>query len=653
MALLFGRKVDDTDTAVVSSTLSRPDTQPVERPHLAPVAVSNEVAARVATTSDTTLQAVEIIKTAPEESAQPQQGRGHAAKESIEEILVKLGANPKYVKEAIKRKADTGESLPVVVRDMGLVSQEMVAKAIAQSAGYRYFSREDAEVLDLEVAAKLLKTMGSMKNFNFTDFIPIGIKEDGGLEIAVDSQDRANEARNTFIAFRPSIVIASAQTILFTYRRYFARTEEEFKKTVEKYLSDAALQKLGENGPVTFMLLCSLLRHACYVGASDIYLWPTKCVGKIALKIDGKGQHFATLRPAVYVAMMTLLMGSCKLTDALKLGPQEAKIEFPSAPDEIKSAFKDIFSRFHFRMEAVMSPDGMSTSAVIRVNDSQGTETDFSSLPFDEDARELILSNITAPTGLILVTGPTGSGKTTTLYSTLREINPIERRTFSVEYPIEYRNGMWIQHELPRPKDLGDGKKQTEGEIAREYLKALLRSAPDVILLGEVRDDLELVKTLLAAANTGHLVFTTLHTNSAAKAILRLLELGASREALAAVLRLAIAQRLLAKLCEHCKKPDERPATRKLLTENGIEVATPFRHTGCSHCGDTGYRGRRMIYEILDARRVREHIERGESISKIEAEGITRTETMWHRGLQLVAAGVTSVDELLVKTDRE
>ena len=572
------------------------------------------------------------------------------AGEPLESILIALGAKREYVREAIKRKNETYESLPVIVRDMGLVSQEMVAKAIAYHTGYEYFSLADADAMDLTDVKKLQEIIDNISKFHYGGYILAGFNNKGGVQIAVDTQERVNEARNLFFDYQPSIVIASGQTILKIYRKHFANTELAFKAAIAAY--HLALQggTLTDEPGLVFRVIGTLLRHACYAGASDVFIWATRKVGQIGLKIDGKGSIFTVLKNETFDSTMELLISSCGLSEAIKQGPQEVKIEFAGSPPDIRAEFDDIFGRFHFRMEAVMSPAGKK-NVVIRINDGQSTETDFTSLPFDPGAREIILRNVHAPTGLVLITGPTGSGKTTTMYSILREINPIQRRVFTVENPIEYHNGMWIQHELPRPKMDGN-KRQTEGDIGREYLKALLREAPDVILWGEVRDDPELVKTLLAAANTGHLVVTSLHTNSAPKAILRLLELGANRDALASVLRLVIAQRLVAKLCEHCKVPDTRAETIKTFKEHHIHQFNPCVAVGCPHCGDLGYRGRQMIYEIMPANNVRQLIEEGASISKIEQEGVSKTETIWYRGLNLVADGVTSIDELMIRADR-
>lgn len=628
---------------------SRPS--PAVGTQTASMATTAASAAALSTTVPPTINHVrpEGIQREHEPNPAGEKTQSELAGAPLEDILIALGARREYVREALKRKVETHEPLPVIVRDMGLVSQEMVARAIAWHTGYEYFSQTDAEAMDIAEAVRLQTILQQVK-FHYSGFIVVGFNAKGGVLIAVDTQERVNEARNLFFDYQPSVVIASGQTILKIYRKHFANTEQAFKVAIMAYQSAMQRGTLTDEPGLVFRLIGTLLRHACYAGASDVFIWSTRRVGQIGLKIDGKGSIFTALRNEVFESVMELLISSCGLSEAIKVGPQETKVEFAGSPPDIRAEFEDVFGRFHFRMEAVMSPTGKK-NVVIRINDGQSSETDFASLPFDAMSRDSILKHIHAPTGLVLVTGPTGSGKTTTMYSILREINPIQRRVFTVENPIEYHNGMWIQHELPRPKMDGN-RRQTEGDVGREYLKALLREAPDVILWGEVRDDPELVKTLLAAANTGHLVVTSLHTNSAPKAVLRLLELGANRDALASVLRLVIAQRLVAKLCNQCKTPDTRPETVRTFKEHHIHQFSPYIAVGCPHCGELGYRGRQMIYEIMPATNVRQLIEEGASISRIELEGVQRTETIWYRGLNLVASGVTSMDELMIRADR-
>jgi type IV pilus assembly protein PilB len=241
-----------------------------------------------------------------------------------------------------------------------------------------------------------------------------------------------------------------------------------------------------------------------------------------------------------------------------------------------------------------------------------------------------------------LVTGPTGSGKTTTLYAVLKRIDPVERSVQSIENPIEYRHGLWQQYELRKDN-------QNEGEEYNKWLKALLRNAPDVILVGEVRDA-KVAQILLDAANTGHLAFATLHTNNAAMALARLKALALDMNTLASVLVGILAQRLVRILCIRCCVPDDSDETAQALDVPYLADGTLNPHRagdGCEYCDFTGYRGRRMVYEILEVdARVQTLIEKDSTPSTIARAGIAADRTMWACGLKLVASGATSLEEL-------
>ncbi|PZP48865.1 MAG: hypothetical protein DI596_16025, partial [Azospira oryzae] len=241
----------------------------------------------------------------------------------------------------------------------------------------------------------------------------------------------------------------------------------------------------------------------------------------------------------------------------------------------------------------------------------------------------------------------TGSGKTTTLYAMLKGIDPETSSIQSIEFPVEYRHGLWMQYEVPVVAE-------DEGTEMAKRLKGLLRNAPNVILIGEIRDE-GVARIALDAAHTGHLVFSTLHTNSAPSALLRLRRLGVGGEDLASALLGILAQRLVRRLCTRCREPDERPETAGLLkSEAGPTIAFRARDGGCPACGGTGYRGRRVINELLHAStRVRELIERGATVGEIERNGIVEGGSMWNMGLRLVAAGETSIDEIMRVTRPE
>lgn len=562
-------------------------------------------------------------------------------RENIGAILIRMGVKEKHVLAAMARQKVTHEPLPVIARDMGLVSGEKIAEAVAIHLGVNYFEPGQADTLDLVEMAELKELVRK-----FAGYVPVGRNEKGGVLIAIPSQEFENQARNAFADHCPSVCVASERTIQKVYRLFFARTAEAFDDLAGQVARTLAARHTDSDaGGSVQQLLCNLLRHACYIGASDIYLWRTELAGTIKIKVDGTGQIFRTLTLDVFDRLVNTLVLNSGKADALRNEPQECKVDVPS--EAIKKEYEDVFGRYTFRMELVQDPVTGFRNAVIRANDSQAAEVDFPALGFERGVAHSLRRWSDAPTGMILVTGPTGSGKTTTLYSLMREIDPIDRAVFSIEKPVEYRHGSWIQHDMPRAVD--------EGVAARTLLKALLREAPDVILIGELRDDPELVKTALAAANTGHLVFATLHTNSAPRAVMRLTEIGAPHEVLAAVLKGALAQRLVGVLCPHCKSHDSRPET---LAELGVTFLTgldktPFVANGCEHCGFTGFRGRRMIYEIMDGERVRHLIESRAHISEIERVGIPPGQSMWSRGLRLVASGVTSIDELIRRVDRD
>lgn len=558
----------------------------------------------------------------------------------IAKILMELGVHKKHVIAAIERQRVTRDPLHVVARDLGLVSSEKIAEAIARAYGYDYFGPDQTDKLDMVVVEQLKSLME-----DFRGYVPIGMNEKGGIVIAIPSIELETAARNAFHKHAPTICIASERTIQRVYRLYFAATEKAFEEATEGVKRAIQSGEDEDSADQVQRLICALLRHACYMGASDIYIARTERAGTIKIKVDGKGQIFKSLELDVFERLInTLVMNSGK-ADQLRTAPQDTSVSILSAA--VKADYDDIFSRYTFRMELVQDPVTSHKNAVIRVNDSQAAEVDFSVMGFDRKTDSLLRKYSNSPTGLVLVTGPTGSGKTTTLYALMREIDPIDRAVFTIERPVEYRHGSWIQHELPKAAD--------EGTSARIMLKALLREAPDVILVGELRDDPELVKTTLAAANTGHLVFATLHTNSAAKAVMRLTEIGAPHDVLAAVLKGVLAQRLVGVLCPHCKTPDERPETMQELNRPHLASTKkkPYRKVGCEHCGFSGFRGRKMIYEIMDGDRIRSLIEKRAPSSEIEKHGIDPGQSLWARGLSLVAQGITSMDELAIRADRD
>jgi len=285
------------------------------------------------------------------------------------------------------------------------------------------------------------------------------------------------------------------------------------------------------------------------------------------------------------------------------------------------------------------SPTLHGESVVLRVLDRQEVSLDFTALGFDQDVQRTLRESLHRPYGVVLVTGPTGSGKTTTLYAALKEINSPERKILTVEDPVEYAlDG--VNQVAIRPQ-IGLGFAQT--------LRSFLRQDPDILLVGEIRDR-ETAEIAIQAALTGHLLLSTLHTNTAAGAITRLLDMGIDDYLMASTLHVIIGQRLVRKLCPVCRQsytPGTELCSRLAVVPDAYEVWYAAR--GCTQCRGTGFRGRTTILEILPmSEPVRASILARTDAHRIEAVAVAGgMRTMMQHGIERVRSGVTTVEEVL------
>lgn len=554
----------------------------------------------------------------------------------MQQILLEMGVKPMHVQIALRRADETHEPLAQIMRDFGFLSGEQVAIAVARNINLEYFPIEKLDHIDRQ-------HIKDLKMDTFQRFVPVGRDpQTDRLLVAVPDLACTNAAQNTFLREKLRFVVASEHTIQSVYRKYFAKTELAFDKAVEAFTQSTRMsRRLDEEDELSSRhmrdVFFALLRHSCYSGASDLYLYRSEYVGIVKLKINGIGSIFRTVSLELFDRLLTKLVAENVKAEDLRIRPKESVVEF-SAED--KEANPDITDRFGFRLELTQSRD--IRNAVIRILDKNSSATDLDRLGFDPLTYEAIARVSRSSVGFFLVTGPTGSGKTTSLYAILKSIDPVERSIQSIENPIEYKHGLWQQYEVR--KDSTD-----EGAEYNEWLKALLRNAPDVILVGEVRDK-DVANICLNAANTGHLVFATLHTNNAVLSLARLKSLEVDQDVLGSVLLGILAQRLIRTVCQDCCTPDDSEQTRALLKEDylkGIKFAPVKAGKGCANCDFTGYRGRRMIYELLEMTpTVREAIETNKPPSVIASKGMTADRTMYANALRLVAQGITSTDEL-------
>lgn len=556
------------------------------------------------------------------------------AQVGMDQRLRKLGVKESHIRAALQFAAATGTSLTRVVLDLGLISAETMAQALADENNRQYFPQERVDRIDPS-------QLDMLSVAEFSGYVPAGRME-GRLLVAVAEPEKILEAQTRWQTYRVEVVIASPRTIETIYRRHFARTEEAFRQSVLQWEERQRLARGADaqDGNEVEWIYGRLIRHACYVGANDIFLHKTLAgVGKVKLHVNGVGHLFAAIKEDLFDKVLNKLVSENSNADALARAPQEANVGIIGG---LKEAFSDITDRYSFRLQLNQGRTHSEREAVVRILDRQAEQADFHALGFDEQVERQLLQYSRSSTGLVVVCGPTGSGKTTSLYAMMKKIDPIERSIRTIEKPIEYRHSMW--HQMEVPADVA------EGEGVRIMLNATLRMAPHVILMGEIREDLDVANRVISAAFTGHLVYTTLHVTEAALAITRLRHIGVTSENLAAALRGVLAQRLVQVLCPDCRAVDAREETqaerRRSAWLSDIEW-NPMRGVGCSRCGWSGFRGRRIIYELLDIDRdVRDLVERGATAREIARAGVPPGRSIWACGLRLVARGVTSIDEL-------
>ena len=372
-----------------------------------------------------------------------------------------------------------------------------------------------------------------------------------------------------------------------------------------------------------------LLQYAFENRASDIHMEPRRGLGRIRLRIDGELHEIYQLPDNVFAAVCSRLkiLAGCNLVERRR--PQDGRIKSVSPEGR----------EVELRLSTL--PTAFGEKLVLRIFDPGLVIQGMGELGLDAEQLQSWEGLCSAPHGLVLVTGPTGSGKTTTLYSTLRALSSPRRNICTVEDPIE----------LIEPRI---NQTQVNPQVGLEFadgLRALLRQDPDIIMVGEIRDQ-ETAEVALQAALTGHLVLATLHTNTAVGAVVRLLELGAPAYLLRATLLGVLAQRLVRKLCKHCKKPlsDETiPARWSILDVPLPAPKTVHSSVGCLECRETGYYGRMGLYEVLVAdKNFRSAIRESAEIGTLEqAARDSGVRSLRHAGAVAVQSGHTSLDEVM------
>ncbi|GAP74607.1 general secretion pathway protein E [Pseudoalteromonas sp. SW0106-04] len=394
---------------------------------------------------------------------------------------------------------------------------------------------------------------------------------------------------------------------------------------------EARLRELASEAP-TVNLLNSLITKALTRNASDMHLEPHKGYFRVRFRIDGVLHEVDSLAPKMQLPITTRLKILSGMDIAEKRRPQDGKIEVRIANQEL-----DI------RVSALPLNEG--ESIVLRFLRKDSIRYDMSVLGLSEDTQSLVLEDLAKTTGVMLLTGPTGSGKTTTLYTFLNELNSEDVKIITLEDPVEYQLE-------------GVNQVQVKSDIGFDFaagLRSIVRQDPDIIMVGEIRDA-ETARIALQSALTGHLVFSTVHTNDAASAYTRLLDLGVEEFLLNAALLSVVAQRLARRLCPHCSVPDENAPKlldkypiQKVASNAGITTLDIRKAVGCEHCNGTGYKGRIAINEYLRCdETIKSYSKNEQFIQKAQQHNASLARrNLLEDGFFKVISGVTTVDEVL------
>ena len=516
-------------------------------------------------------------------------------------------------------QAETGERFESVVTRLGLVSEQALAGAFAKESGLRLLSAADlpsAAIPDAQPSAAFLREQRAL---------PVAMEE-GRLILALANPFDDFAAQALGFVFRSPVtrVVALPSDIEAAIDRLYGVADIGAAAASGADEDDLErLRDLVSDAPV-IRAVNRLISDAVDVRASDIHVEPAEDRVVIRFRVDGE----LIEQPALAAAMRSALVSRIKVMAELNIAerrlPQDGRMRVAVRGHEID-------------LRVATAPSIQGESVVMRILDRSNLALDFQTLGFDEGLAQRLRGALQRPYGIILVTGPTGSGKTTTLYAALSELNTGKRKILTVEDPIEYRLPGVIQTQV----------NSGIGLTFSTALRSFLRQDPDVMMVGEIRD-LETAQIAVQAALTGHMILSTLHTNTAAGAITRLLDMDVEPFLLTSTLTAVLAQRLVRRLCEGCREPYDPSATQ--IAAVGGKVSGPFyRAKGCPTCGNSGFRGRIALIELL----VIDEAVSAMILAKADAREIVRAasggalSSMMVDGTAKLVAGVTTIEEVL------
>jgi len=567
-----------------------------------------------------------------------------ARKGDFTEILLRRRIiSQDQLNEARQVSKEQNTSLAECIIKLGYASGEDVMRAVAQEHGRDYVDL--TEVTIPEAMIELVPESVARENV----ILPLAEDEDALKVIVSDPYDIDTVEKLRFILNRRiEIALAPRDKILEAINKYYSQIEGESADSVLQEFTDTAIdftetatttagvgpgEQVDENSAPIVRLVDLMIKEAVQLRASDIHVEPFEEVVRIRYRIDGVLHKRDSPPRRLLGAIVSRIKILAKMDIAERRRPQDGRIK-------ITAGDKDLDLRVS------IIPTNHGQSVVMRILDKDNIKVGVRQLGLSEDNFQQFTQLIRRPNGIILVTGPTGSGKTTTLYAALNALNRPDRKIITAEEPVEYYlpgiNQVEVKHAI--------------GLDFARIIRSMLRQAPNIILVGEMRDQ-ETASMGIQASLTGHLVFSTLHTNDAPSAVTRMVDIGVPNYLVASSVIAVLAQRLVRLVCSKCKQQIQLPES--VIRDAGIpaRLAAKAQFTkgkGCSNCNKGGYRGRQGIFELMLVNsKIREMIFKNQSSVEIRKVAITQgMKTLYVDGINKVIRGVTTLEEVYREAKR-
>ncbi len=551
-----------------------------------------------------------------------------AEKKQLGQILIDAGKiDAVQLEEALEYKRQNGVYLGKALVALELITEEELIEAVSDQLQLPTIDpltyKIQPEVLRI-VKENVAKRLGIIPLFHFDNSLTIACSDPNNVEIIDELSEETVMEINLVLATETSI--EQAIDLFYHAERYKEGDSDSKDDSVPSKKVHVVSQEIAQDTEI-IEAVNMLIEEAVKNGTSDIHIEPRETDVRMRFRVDGVLQQYYTVPKSSLAPIISRIKILSELDIAESRKPQDGRFRF-----QLKNG-----RTIDVRTSTFPTPQG--EKIVMRILDQKQSDIPLKKMGFEPDVLKRWDKLIHAPNGLVIVSGPTGSGKTTTLYATLNVINSVEVNIMTIEDPIEYQLD-----------DITQGQVNTKAGVTfASALRAMLRQDPDVIMVGEMRD-IETVELAIRAALTGHIVFSTIHTNDAASSYTRILNMGIDAYLISSTVRGIIAQRLIRLLCDRCKVKYEPSDNLKRSLGLGEDFeGTLYKPVGCMHCKNSGYYGRAGVYELLVPNdEISDLVNKHATARDIEKAAIKNGMiTLQEAALKYIIRGKTSVEEVM------